>query len=234
MRTGCLCPWMSVALEWVKEFPYLGSLMSESGRSHDEVDRRITSASKAFGALRRAVYKDHTLSVKTKRSIYDACVLPVLLYGSECWTPLRRDLKRLNSFHHRCVRVVLGISNCRQWEESITSSAVREQWGDVEIIETKLMRRRLVWLGHLSRMRAHRLPKLCLFGWLPQKRPCGGPRRRWRDMIKKDLQAVQVGDDWYNVAQDRGKWRSAWRLNLIKHQDGTTEREAKRRKECAV
>ncbi len=38
-------------------------------------------------------------------------------------------------------------------------------------------------------------------------------------MIKKDLQAVQVGDDWYNVAQDRGKWRSAWRLNLIKHQE---------------
>ncbi len=30
-----------------------------------------------------------------------------------------------------------------------------------------------------------------------------------RDVMKKDLQAVQVGDDWYSVAQDRGKWRSA-------------------------
>ena len=99
-------------IEWVSEFPYLGSLIVESGRTHVEVDKRIANASKAFGALRRAVFKDAHLSVATKRSVYRACVLSVLLYGSECWVPLRKDLKKLNSFH-RCVRTVLGITNQR-------------------------------------------------------------------------------------------------------------------------
>ena len=101
-------------VEHVSQFPYSGSLIAESGQSHEEVDRRIASASRAFRALKRAVFKDSNLPVKTKRSVYNACVMSVLLYGSECWVLLRRDLKRLNSFHHRCVRTVLGITNQRQ------------------------------------------------------------------------------------------------------------------------
>ena len=44
------------------------------------------------------------------------------------------------------------------------------------------------------------------------------PRRRWRDLVKKDLKAVRVGGDWYSVSQDRGQWRSAWSQNLAEHQ----------------
>ena len=46
-------------IERVSSFPYLGSLMAENGRVDDEVDRRIAGASRAFGALRRAVFKDY-------------------------------------------------------------------------------------------------------------------------------------------------------------------------------
>ena len=106
---------------------YLSSLIADSGRSHEEVDRRIASASKAFGALRRVVFKDSKLSVKAKKSVYSACVLLVLLYGSESWVPLRRDLKRLNSFHHSCVHAVLGITKQRQWKEHISSVLVSKQ-----------------------------------------------------------------------------------------------------------
>jgi hypothetical protein len=40
------------------------------------------------------------------------------------------------------------------------------------------------------------------------KRPLGGPRRRWEDNIKMDVQEVG-GDrgDWTELAQDRDKWR---------------------------
>ena len=27
----------------------------------------------------------------------------------------------------------------------------------------------------------YRIPNSVLFGWLPQARPCCGPRRRWKD-----------------------------------------------------
>ena len=86
-------------IEWVDLFPYLGSVIMDGGSIDVEVDRRIANASKAFGALRQSVFDDCHLSIKTKRCVYQACVLSTLLYGSECWTPLRRHLKRLDSFH---------------------------------------------------------------------------------------------------------------------------------------
>ena len=202
-------------IEWVSEFPYLGSLIADSGRMDAEIEKRLASASKAFGALRQAVFNDAHLSLNTKRQVYRACVLSVLLYGSECWIPLRKHLKKLNTFHHRCLRAVLGITNKQQWEQRLSSTAVREKWGDTETITTKVVRRRLEWLGHLARMPDHRLPKICLFSWLPQTRPQGGPRRRWRDLAKKDLKAVGVSDGcWYGEAQDRKHWREVWSHNL--------------------
>ena len=173
------------------------------------MDKRIANALKTFGALCQAVFKDAHLSINTKKKLYQACVLSVLMYGGECWTPLRKDLKKMNTFHHRCVRTVLGITR-RQWEERLSSEKVREQWGDVETITEKLMKRRLEWLSHLARMPNCRIPKMCLFGWLPKTCPPGGPRRRWRDMTKKYLKAVEIDEDtWYDKALNRQEWLDA-------------------------
>ena len=107
-------------IEHVSDFQYFGSVITESGRIDEEIDRRIANVLKAFGTLRQAVFRDHNFSTMTKRLIYKACVLSVLLYGAECWTPLQRQLKCLNTFHHRCIHSVLGISNQQQWEEHIS------------------------------------------------------------------------------------------------------------------
>jgi hypothetical protein len=41
------------------------------------------------------------------------------------------------------------------------------------------------------------------------KRPLGGPRRRWEDNIKIDLQKVVGGwGDWMELDQDRDRWRA--------------------------
>ena len=41
------------------------------------------------------------------------------------------------------------------------------------------------------------------------KRPLGGPRRRWEDNIKMDLQEVGCwGMDSIELAQDRDRWRA--------------------------
>ena len=74
-------------VECVEEFPYLGSIITASGRVDTEVERRITQASKAFGALRKPVFQDRNLSLHTKRVIYEACVLSVLLYGAALSAP---------------------------------------------------------------------------------------------------------------------------------------------------
>ena len=57
------------------EFPYLGTLIASSGRMDVDVDKRVAQASKAFGALRKAVFLDRNLSLSTKWILYNACVL---------------------------------------------------------------------------------------------------------------------------------------------------------------
>ena len=146
-------------VEAVKEFLYLGSAVDSSGRIDADVNRRVAQASKAFGALRKAVFLDKNQRMATKRKIYNACILSVLLYGAECWIPLRRHEKKVNTFHHRCIRTILGISNRQQWSERITMTEVRRRWGDEETVGEKIQKRRMEWLGHLARMPNHRLPK---------------------------------------------------------------------------
>ena len=108
------------SIECVKEFQYLGSIMAADGRIDIEVDKCLANASKAFGALRMAVFTNTNLSLTNKRQVYETSVLLVLLYGGECWILLRKHLKWLNTFHHLCICTVLGITNMRQWEEIIT------------------------------------------------------------------------------------------------------------------
>ena len=181
-------------IENVEEFPYLGSVIASSGTVDADVETRIAKASRAFGALRKSVFMDKNLRLETKRRVYDACVLAVLLYGSECWTPLRRHARKLNSFHHRCIRTILGISNQEQWAKRITCTEIRRKWGDCETASDKITKRRLQWLGHLARMLDTRIPKATFFGWLSQPRPRSGPKRRWKDVIRRDLKDINMDE----------------------------------------
>ena len=118
---------------------------------------------------------------------------------------------------------MLKITNQQQWEQRITSESVRKKWGDPETITSKVTRRRLEWLGHVARMPDDRIPKKILFGWLPKTRQAGGPRKRWRDHIRKDLKLVGVSEtDWYHEAtRSRNAWRAVYRVGL----DDALERE---------
>jgi hypothetical protein len=48
-----------------------------------------------------------------------------------------------------------------------------------------------------------------LVGKLEEKRPLGGPRRRWEDIIRMDLREIGWGGmDWIDLAQDGDQWRA--------------------------
>ena len=145
-----------------------------------------------------------------KRRVYQACVLSVLLYGSESWVLLRKHSRKLDSFHHRCIRIILGR---QQWNQHITSHGIRRRWGDLETVTQMITKRRLEWLGLMARMPDHRIPKITLFGWLAHTRPRGGPRKRW---MRKDLKGIGMSEEsWYSEAiSSRARWREAYRVQL--------------------
>ena len=101
-------------MECVTEFKYLGSIVEAKGGIAQEVGERIAKASKAFGALWKPIFGDSNLSLRTKRNMYKAVVLGVLLYGSETWTTKRDAVRRLGVFHNRCLKRILGITTAQQ------------------------------------------------------------------------------------------------------------------------
>ena len=131
-------------------------------------------------------------------------MLTVLLYGAECWTLLQADLRQLEAFHNRCVRVILDVSRSQQWEERLTTASLHHLCG-TESVSTVVLRRRLQWLGHVARMDESRLPKQFLFGWLGKAWPAHSPRRRWCDVVRDYLQSLHLYPSWYSLASDRSR-----------------------------
>jgi len=75
-------------------------------------------------------------------------------------------------------------------------------------LEDIIRYRRLRWLGNLSRIECHRIPRQA-HHWEPdgfRRRP-GRPRQNWRGVINKDLKKIGIGwDEVQEAAEDRRSW----------------------------
>jgi len=96
--------------------------------------------------------------------IYQAVVLGVLLYAVETWPVKQREVRTLETFHHRCLRtLLLGISRAMQISQHISNEEVRSRVGMPVTLVVLISCRRLRWLGYVARMGDDRLPKQLLF-----------------------------------------------------------------------
>ena len=180
----------------VREFKYLGSLITNDGAMTSEISARIAKAGGVFAAMRRNVFAVRAMAKSVKLRVYSASVLAVLLYGSETWNITAADTKRLESFHNRCLRCMFGISRLTHF----TNFDLRKLT-DQQTIESKIMTNRLRWLGHVMRMPEERMPKRMIFTRLPTVRPQGGTRQRWKDCVQHDLRAMGLEDGWSHLMQ---------------------------------
>ena len=148
-----------------------------------DVDNRLSKASSAFGRLQKRVWKNHSLRLSTKMQVYQAAVLSTLIYGSEAWVLYRKQTKRLEQFHQRCLRSIMGI----KWKDYITNIEVLER-AQLQSIESMLILKQLRWAGHITRMPDTRMPKAVFYGELVQgKHNTGAPQKRFKDQLKRQL-----------------------------------------------
>ena len=72
-----------------------------------------------------------------------------------------------------------------------------------------LLKSQLRWVGHVSRMEDHRLPKIALYGVLSSgHRNIGALKKRYKDTLKKALGACDIDHhQWTTLAADRDTWR---------------------------
>ena len=67
----------------VTRFKYLGSYVTNDCSMKEELASRIQATSCAFGRLRKRFFDSHDITTKTKIKVYNQCLMPILVYGSE-------------------------------------------------------------------------------------------------------------------------------------------------------
>ncbi|XP_076061610.1 uncharacterized protein LOC143037357 [Oratosquilla oratoria] len=107
-------------------------------------DAEIGKAAATVAHVTSRVWTNPKLTVKTKMTLYNACVHITLVHGSEVWTIYVRQEKRPNYFHLRSFRRMFGIS----WQDKMTNTEVLSLVG-LPIMYTLLRQRRLRWLVHV-------------------------------------------------------------------------------------
>ena len=167
--------------------------------------RGIGNAATTLARLTSRVWTIPKLTVETKMVVYNACVVSTLMYGNETWTTSARQEKRLNTFHMRSIRRILGIS----WQDRISNAEVLSR-ANLPSMFTLLRQRRLRWLGHIYHIEDGRIPKDNLYGELASgRRTKGRPQLHYKDICKRDMQALDLNtESWEDLEADRTRWRS--------------------------
>lgn len=208
---GCHMEYSSInldnkALEEVPRFRYLGSQLRNDNTLASEIPSRIANAAVAFGKLSNRVWRSHDLKLSTKIMVYKAIIIPTLLYASETWCSYKSDMKKLDTFHLRCLRSILRI----KWQDKVPNTEVLRRVG-MPGIEALIMKHQLRWCGHIVRMENERLPKAIFYSELScGKRKQGGQYLRHKDVLKRHLVACGIPTDcWEGIALQRSEWRSS-------------------------
>lgn len=185
-----ILPTFTVEEEELKDtdvFKYLGSILSSTCELEPEIQNHIRLATASFGKLKDRVYTNRNLTVKTKVKVYAAICLSILLYGGESWTLYRKQIRRLEAFHIRCLQIILGLI----WRDRVPHIEIIQTANTISI-ETMIIARQLRWVGHVIRMPENRLPRQVLYGELREgTRGIGGQKKRYEDQLKLKLKKMR-------------------------------------------
>jgi len=191
----------------VHQFAYLGSIITTNGTDDLDVDMRIRKAGNAFGCLRKSIFSSSNVDYSTKGRVYCSFILPILLYGAECWCLTEKLLKLLSKFQNQCVRVMCHTNRYLAWQNRLSMSDLFVKLS-LNSIDTYVTKKQLQWAGHVMRMPWERLPRKMLTCWVRSKRPRGCPKFTYGRSIRKLLKKSGIDtSEWYVIASDRPRWR---------------------------
>ena len=155
--------------------------------------------SRVYNSCGYAKSRQTDLEVKnhhpTKLKLYNTCILPIFLYGSECWAVTKRDVLKIGALDQWCLRKLLGI----KWYHHVRNDEVRRTTGQPRlsaIVQSRLLTRMADETDARSIITASPSEN-----W---RRPPGRPRPTWMKTIQQDLRSNSLSlDEVITVAQNR-------------------------------
>ena len=106
-------------LECVDQFTYLGSIISKDGDVEKEVNTRLAKAATVFRRLSN-IWKSGSIGLNIKLQLYTAVVMSTAIYASETWKSTRKTQNKLDVFHQRNLRKIIGVT----WKDKVSNAEV--------------------------------------------------------------------------------------------------------------
>lgn len=185
-----------MTVEYVDEYIYLGQIISPDETIEKELERRIVNGWKRYWSLKE-VFKDKQLHSKTKGKLFNTCVLPVLMYGSQTWALTKATTSHLACCQRAMERSMIGVRKTDRLRNTLIRNRTK-----VQDIAIKIRRHKWKWAGHIIRGTDKWSKRVTQ--WYPREGERGAkrPLMRWDDDI-----AQVAGRTWSRVAIDRREWR---------------------------
>uniref|UniRef100_A0A670IN41 ribonuclease H n=1 Tax=Podarcis muralis TaxID=64176 RepID=A0A670IN41_PODMU len=202
MATGPITSWQieGEEMEAVRDFIFLGSMITADGDSSHEIKRRLLLGRKAMANLDN-ILKSRAITLPTKVRIVKAMVFPVVMYGSESWTIKKADRRRIDAFELWCWRRLLRVP----WTAIRSNTSILKEIRPECSLEGQIVKLRLQYFGHLMR-REDSLEKTLMLGKMEGTRRRGRQRMRWLDSV---LEATNMSlTKLREAVEDRSAWRA--------------------------
>ena len=91
--------------------------------------------------------------------------LSLLLYGSECWVVTAENMRLLQRFRRKCIRIMCRVTRHHTRKHRISTEVLEAKLG-IHNIRHYFHSRALRYLGHVFRMDADRTPSLLQRCWV--------------------------------------------------------------------
>ena len=141
-----------------------------------------------------------------KRSLFQAPVASILLYGCTTWTPTKRLEKKLDGNYTRMLRAILN----KSWRQHTTR---HQLYGHLPPITKTIQVRRTRHAGHYWRSRDELISDVLL--WTPTygRETAGRPARTYIQQLCEDTGCSP--EDQSEAMNDREKWRERVRDMMV-------------------
>jgi len=93
--------------EWVEEFKYLGKNLTNQNPIAEEIKSRLKSGNACYHSVQNR-FSSGLLSNNLKIKIYRNINLPFVLYGSETWSLILREERKLRVIENMVLRRIFG------------------------------------------------------------------------------------------------------------------------------
>ena len=106
-------------IEQVQNFKYLGTIITEDGRTETEIKKRAGMAKEKFSEMKNLL-TSRQLSLNLRKKMLNCYIYSIFMYGTETWTLTKALEKKINALEMWCLRRMGRIS----WKEMKSNNEI--------------------------------------------------------------------------------------------------------------